>query len=89
MRNHTLLLGTEGTMVERGLLPTLSYREKKGEGKSILSKDRIGAVARRSMGFRRPPLFWGRVVDTCLQKLLRGRGMGLPMVTPTLMCLFV
>jgi hypothetical protein len=28
MRKHNLLLGTEGAMVERGLLPTLSYREK-------------------------------------------------------------
>jgi hypothetical protein len=30
MRKHTLLLGAEGAMVERGLLPTLSYREKQG-----------------------------------------------------------
>jgi hypothetical protein len=30
MRKHTLLLGAEGAMVERGLLPTLSYKEKKG-----------------------------------------------------------
>jgi hypothetical protein len=28
MRNHTLLLDAEGAMIERGLLPTLSYREK-------------------------------------------------------------
>jgi hypothetical protein len=89
MRNHTLLLGAEGAMVERGLLPMLSYKEKRGERKSIHSKDRIGAAARRSMGFRCPPLFWGRVVDTRLLGLLRGRGMGLPMVTPTSMCLFV
>jgi hypothetical protein len=39
MRNHTLLLGAEGAMVERGLLPMLSYREK--EGKENLSVLRI------------------------------------------------
>jgi hypothetical protein len=34
MRKHTLLLGAEGAMVERGLLPMLSYREKEG-GKEV------------------------------------------------------
>jgi hypothetical protein len=73
MRKYTLLLAAEGAMVERGLLPTLSYREKKKGGrKSIHSKDRIDVAARRSMGFRRPPLFWGRVADTRLLGLLRG-----------------
>jgi hypothetical protein len=32
MRNHTLLLGAEGAMVERGLLPTLNYRERERKG---------------------------------------------------------
>jgi hypothetical protein len=32
MRNHTLLLGAESAMVERGLLPTLNYKEKEGKG---------------------------------------------------------
>jgi hypothetical protein len=37
MKNHTLLLGTEGAMFERGLLPTLSYREKeKAKNLSLL-----------------------------------------------------
>jgi hypothetical protein len=75
-------------MVLRGLLPTLSYRER-GKGESIRSKDRIGVAARRSMGFQCPPLFWGRVVDMRLLGLLHGRDMGLPMVIPALMCLFV
>jgi hypothetical protein len=30
MRKPTLLLGGEGAMVERGLLPTLCYKEKEG-----------------------------------------------------------
>jgi hypothetical protein len=30
MRKHTLLLGTEGAMVEHGLLPTLDYRARRG-----------------------------------------------------------
>jgi hypothetical protein len=36
MRKHTLLLGAEGAMVERGLLPTLSYREEEGVEGSML-----------------------------------------------------
>jgi hypothetical protein len=35
MRKCTLLLGAEGALVERGLLPTLNYREK-GGGRSVL-----------------------------------------------------
>jgi hypothetical protein len=34
MKNHTLLLGAEGAMFERGLLPTLSDPEK-GKGKNL------------------------------------------------------
>jgi hypothetical protein len=75
-------------MVERGLLPTLNYRER-GKGESIRSKDRISTAARRSMGFRHPPVFLGRVVDMPLMGLLRGRDMGLPMAIPASMCLFV
>jgi hypothetical protein len=30
IKKQILLLGAEGAMVERGLLPTLSYREKQG-----------------------------------------------------------
>jgi hypothetical protein len=36
MRKHTLLLGAEGAMVERGLLLTLDYRERKGGSMLIL-----------------------------------------------------
>jgi hypothetical protein len=36
MRKHTLLLGAEGAMVERGLLPTLDYREKEGGGSMLI-----------------------------------------------------
>jgi hypothetical protein len=36
MRKYTLLLGAEGAMVERGLLPMLSYREKEGMEGSML-----------------------------------------------------
>jgi hypothetical protein len=32
MRNHTLLLGTKGIVVERGLLPMLNYRERERKG---------------------------------------------------------
>jgi hypothetical protein len=35
MRKHTLFLGAEDAMVERGLLPMLDYREKEG-GESML-----------------------------------------------------
>jgi hypothetical protein len=30
MRKHTLLLGAEGAMVERGLLPMLDYTQRRG-----------------------------------------------------------
>jgi hypothetical protein len=36
MRKCTLLLGAEGAMVERGLLPTLNYREKGGGGSVLI-----------------------------------------------------
>jgi hypothetical protein len=72
MGRHTLLIGAKGAMVERGLLPMFSYKEKEGGRKYIDSKDRIDAAAGRSMGFRHPPLSWGRVADTRLLGLLRG-----------------
>jgi hypothetical protein len=40
MRKHNLLLGAEGAMAERGLLPMLSYREKEG-GEGSMSILRI------------------------------------------------
>jgi hypothetical protein len=30
-----LLLGAEGVIIERGLLPMLSYREREGKGEKI------------------------------------------------------
>jgi hypothetical protein len=36
MRKQNLFIGTEGAMVERGLLPTLDYREKRGEGSMLI-----------------------------------------------------
>jgi hypothetical protein len=51
MRKHTLLLGAKGAMVERGLLPTLSYSEKEGGREYVDSKDRIDTAAGRSMDF--------------------------------------
>jgi hypothetical protein len=74
-------------MVERGLLPTLNYIEM-GERKCADSKDRTDATAVRSTGCRCPSLSWDRVADTRLLGLLRGQGMGLPMVALASMCLF-
>jgi hypothetical protein len=73
-------------MVERGLLPTLSYIEM--GGRCAGSKDRTDAAAMRSMDCRCPSLSWGRVADTRLLGLLRGRGMGPPMAAPASTCLF-
>jgi hypothetical protein len=36
MRKCTLLLGAEGAMVERGLLPTLNYIEMGGGGSVLI-----------------------------------------------------
>jgi hypothetical protein len=36
MRKYTLLLGAEGAMVERGLLPTLGYIEIGGGGSVLV-----------------------------------------------------
>jgi hypothetical protein len=36
MRKYTLLLGAEGAMVERGLLPTLNYMEMGGGGSVLI-----------------------------------------------------
>jgi hypothetical protein len=75
--------------VERGLLPTPSYREREIEkGEVVSSKGRSGAATRCSTGSSRPPLFWGCVADMLLLGWLRGRDMDLPMVTPVSTCLF-
>jgi hypothetical protein len=73
-------------MVERGLLPTLNYIEM--GGKCADSNDRTDTTDVRSTGCRCPSPPWGRVADTHLLGLLRGRGMGLPMVAPASTCLF-
>jgi hypothetical protein len=36
VRKCTLLLGAEGAMVERGLLPTLNYIEMEGGGSELI-----------------------------------------------------
>jgi hypothetical protein len=36
MRKYTLLLGAEGAMIERGLLPTLDYIEIGGGGRVLI-----------------------------------------------------
>jgi hypothetical protein len=64
VRNCTLLLGAEGTMLSVDCCRRL-VTEREGE-EYVSSKGRSGAAARRSMGSSRPPLFWGRVVDTLL-----------------------
>jgi hypothetical protein len=45
------LLGAEGTVVERGLLPAFDYIVEGVEETALLAKDRNGAAARRSMSF--------------------------------------
>jgi hypothetical protein len=65
-------------MVERGLLPTLSYIEM-GRRESAGSTDRTDIAAVHSTGCRCPSRSWGGVADTRLLGLLCGRGMVPPM----------
>jgi hypothetical protein len=84
MRNRTLLLGAKGIVLSADYCRRLVIERKEERRVYLL---RIEA-AQRSMGSSCPPLFWGCVADMLLLGWLRGRDMGLPMVTPASTCLF-
>jgi hypothetical protein len=60
------LLGAEGTVVERGLLPAFDYIVEGVEETTLLAKDRSAAAARCSMGFLCLFPFLGCVGDMLL-----------------------